>query len=136
MAPYEDGDPAPKTNDVVHAKFADDGQWYEGVVKKDNGDGSFVIKWDDPDESQPESSVQHADIRTKKLRKAESDLTKGQKLRGVATNVVPFGVFFDIGVETDGLVHVSKMAEGRVENPEDLVQVGQTVDVWFAGMQS
>lgn len=136
MAPYESGDPAPKVGEVVHAKFPDDGQWYAGIVEKDNGDGSFVIKWDDPDGGQTESSVQHADIRTRKWRKAESDLTFGRKIRAVATNVVQFGVFVDIGVETDGLVHISQMAEGRVENPADLVQVGQTVDVWFAGLQA
>jgi len=135
MAPYEDGDTSPETDEAVHAKFGDDGQWYAGIVKKDNGDGSFLIKWDDPDEGQPESSVKHTDIRTKKMRKAESDLTVGQKLRGVATNVLKFGVFVDIGVQTDALVHISQMAEGRVEDPADLVQAGQTVDVWFAGLQ-
>jgi len=136
MAPCERGDPAPRPGEAVHAKFADDGQWYAGTVEKDSGDGTFVIKWDDPDGGQTESSVQHADIRTRKWRRAESDLVVGQKLRGVATSVVQFGVFVDIGVETDGLVHISQMAEGRVTDPADLVQVGQTVDVWFAGLQA
>mmetsp|Transcript_98886 Transcript_98886/g.196093 ORF Transcript_98886/g.196093 Transcript_98886/m.196093 type:complete len:879 (+) Transcript_98886:51-2687(+) len=135
MAPYEDGDPALNRGAEVHAKFADDGRWYAGTVQKDNGDGSLVIKWDDPDEGESESSVQRADIRTSKLRKAQSDLTIGQKLKAIATSVVPYGVFVDIGVENDGLVHVSQMAEGRVQNPADLVEEGQTLDVWFAGVQ-
>jgi transcriptional accessory protein Tex/SPT6 len=40
--------------------------------------------------------------------------------------MAPFGVFVDIGVGKDGLVHVSELAEGRVEKAEDVVQVGQT----------
>jgi transcriptional accessory protein Tex/SPT6 len=42
------------------------------------------------------------------------------------TGIAPFGVFVNIGVGKDGLVHVSELAEGRVEKPEDAVQVGQT----------
>lgn len=53
-------------------------------------------------------------------------LRVGDNVEGTVTGVAPFGVFVDIGVGKDGLVHVSELAEGRVEKAEDVVQVGQT----------
>jgi len=44
-------------------------------------------------------------------------------------NVVPFGAFVDIGVKQDGLVHVSQMADHYVQNPLEVVAVGDMVDV-------
>ena len=48
----------------------------------------------------------------------------GDVVDGVITGYAPFGAFADIGVGKDGLVHVSELAEGRVEKPEDAVKVG------------
>ncbi|MCS6937763.1 MAG: S1 RNA-binding domain-containing protein [Roseiflexus sp.] len=53
-------------------------------------------------------------------------LRVGDNVEGTVTGVAPFGVFVDIGVGKDGLVHVSELAEGRVEKAEDVVQIGQT----------
>jgi transcriptional accessory protein Tex/SPT6 len=53
-------------------------------------------------------------------------LRVGDNIEGTVTGIAPFGVFVDIGVGKDGLVHVSELAEGRVEKAEDAVQVGQT----------
>ncbi len=55
------------------------------------------------------------------------DLTAGMKLPGVITNVTGFGAFVDVGVHQDGLVHISQMAEGYVNNPSDIVKVQQRV---------
>ncbi|MFL5801819.1 MAG: S1 RNA-binding domain-containing protein, partial [Roseiflexaceae bacterium] len=55
-----------------------------------------------------------------------ASLRIGDNVEGTVTGIAPFGVFVDIGVGKDGLVHVSELAEGRVERPEDAVQVGQT----------
>lgn len=57
------------------------------------------------------------------------DLQPGMWLRGTVRNVVDFGVFVDIGVKQDGLVHVSEMADRFVKNPLEVAQVGDTVDV-------
>lgn len=58
------------------------------------------------------------------------DLTPGMVLKGTVRNVIDFGVFVDIGVHQDGLVHISQMsAERRVEHPLDIVSVGDIVDV-------
>lgn len=58
-----------------------------------------------------------------------ADLKPDMKLEGVVTNVTPFGAFVDIGVHQDGLVHKSRLADRFVENPSDIVKVGQVVSV-------
>jgi uncharacterized protein len=58
-----------------------------------------------------------------------SDLKPGMTLSGVVTNVVAFGAFVDVGVHQDGLVHVSQLADRFVRDPNDVVHVGQKVDV-------
>ena len=55
------------------------------------------------------------------------DLTAGMRLPGVITNVTGFGAFVDVGVHQDGLVHISQMAEGYVNNPSDVVKVQERV---------
>ena len=57
------------------------------------------------------------------------DLKEGMKLKGTVRNVVDFGAFVDIGVKQDGLVHVSKMADRYVNNPFEVVSVGDVVNV-------
>jgi uncharacterized protein len=57
------------------------------------------------------------------------DLEEGMVLQGVVTNVVAFGAFVDVGVHQDGLVHISELAEGYVEDAADVVRLGQTVRV-------
>ncbi len=57
------------------------------------------------------------------------DLKPGMRLLGTVRNVVDFGAFVDIGVKEDGLVHVSKMADYRVESPYEVVGVGDVVEV-------
>ncbi len=57
------------------------------------------------------------------------DLNPGMELAGVVSNVTAFGVFVDVGVHQDGLVHVSQMSGRFVKNPMDLVKAGQKVRV-------
>jgi uncharacterized protein len=57
------------------------------------------------------------------------DLTPGMRLKGTVRNVVDFGAFVDIGVKQDGLVHISQMADRYVQNPHNIVAVGDVVDV-------
>ena len=58
-----------------------------------------------------------------------SDLLPGLVLEGVVTNIVAFGAFVDIGVHQDGLVHVSQLANRFVKDANDVVKVGQRVQV-------
>jgi uncharacterized protein len=57
------------------------------------------------------------------------DLKPGMILKGTVRNVIDFGVFVDIGVHQDGLVHISQLAKGYVKHPLDVVSVGDIVDV-------
>lgn len=58
-----------------------------------------------------------------------ADLVDGMELTGTVRNVVDFGAFVDIGVKTDGLVHVSQIADKFVKNPMEIVSVGDVVQV-------
>lgn len=58
------------------------------------------------------------------------DLESGMEMQGTVRNVVDFGVFVDIGVKQDGLVHISKMAKKFVKHPMDIASVGDVVTVW------
>lgn len=57
------------------------------------------------------------------------DLQAGMVLPGVVTNISAFGAFVDVGVHKDGLVHISEMADRRVNNPQEVVKLHQHVKV-------
>ncbi len=57
------------------------------------------------------------------------DLREGMILEGVITNVTRFGAFVDLGVHQDGLIHISQLADKYVEDPSDVVTVGDVVRV-------
>ncbi|MEW5861086.1 MAG: Tex family protein [Cyanobacteriota bacterium] len=57
------------------------------------------------------------------------DLQIGMELEGIVTNVANFGAFVDIGVHQDGLVHISQLSDRFVDDPKQIVKVGQVVKV-------
>jgi uncharacterized protein len=57
------------------------------------------------------------------------DLKPGMKLPGIVTNIAAFGVFVDIGVHQDGLIHISELADRFVKDPAEVVKVQQKVTV-------
>ena len=58
-----------------------------------------------------------------------NDLTIGMVVPGIVTNITNFGCFVDIGVHQDGLVHISRLANKYVTNPNDVVKLRQKVMV-------
>jgi len=56
------------------------------------------------------------------------DLQEGMTLKGVVRNVVDFGIFVDVGLKEDGLVHVSELSERYVRDPHEVAQVGDIVE--------
>ena len=62
------------------------------------------------------------------------DLKAGMVLTGTVRNVIDFGVFVDIGVHQDGLVHISEMSEKYIKHPLEAVSVGDVVDVRVIGV--
>ena len=57
------------------------------------------------------------------------DLTEGMVLKGTVRNVIDFGVFVDIGVHHDGLVHISQICDKYIKHPMEVVKVGDIVEV-------
>lgn len=57
------------------------------------------------------------------------DLKPGMELKGTVRNVVDFGVFVDIGVHQDGLVHLSQICDRFIRHPSEVLSVGDIVDV-------
>ncbi len=57
------------------------------------------------------------------------DLKPGMELTGTVRNVIDFGVFVDIGVHQDGLVHISQVCDRRLRHPSEAVKVGDIVKV-------
>ncbi len=57
------------------------------------------------------------------------DLKPGMILKGTVRNAVDFGVFVDIGVHQDGLVHISRISDKYIKHPLEVVKVGDIVDV-------
>ena len=57
------------------------------------------------------------------------DLTEGMILKGTVRNVIDFGVFVDIGVHQDGLVHISQICDRFIKHPLEAVSVGDIVEV-------
>ena len=57
------------------------------------------------------------------------DLVPGMELTGTVRNVIDFGVFVDIGVHQDGLVHISEVCNRRLKHPSEMLKVGDVVKV-------
>lgn len=57
------------------------------------------------------------------------DLKVGMELVGTVRNIIDFGVFVDIGVHEDGLVHISQICAGYIKHPLEAVKVGEVVKV-------
>ncbi|MEI7662223.1 MAG: Tex family protein [Bacteroidota bacterium] len=57
------------------------------------------------------------------------DLHKGMRIPGIVTNITNFGIFVDLGVHQDGLVHISQLADHFVRDPNEVVKLNQKVMV-------
>lgn len=58
------------------------------------------------------------------------DLKSGMELTGTVRNVIDFGVFVDIAVHQDGLVHISQITDRYIKHPSEVLKVGDIVKVW------
>ena len=76
----------------------------------------------DPRDDMPKP-ILRSDVRDMK------DLKPGMILKGTVRNVIDFGVFVDIGVHQDGLVHISQITDRYIKHPLEAVSVGDIVDV-------
>ena len=58
------------------------------------------------------------------------DLKPGMELTGTVRNVIDFGVFIDVGVHNDALLHISEISERYIKHPSEVLSVGDVVTVW------
>ncbi|MGE4485487.1 MAG: Tex family protein [Oscillospiraceae bacterium] len=65
-----------------------------------------------------------------------NDLKNGMALTGTVRNVIDFGVFVDIGVHQDGLVHISELSDRYVRHPSEVVKVGDIVTVYVLSVDT
>jgi len=63
-----------------------------------------------------------------------SDLHEGMIVSGKVTRLAPYGAFLDIGVGRDGMLHVREMGDGFIKAPEDVVKVGEVLEVRVAAV--
>jgi hypothetical protein len=62
------------------------------------------------------------------------DLQPGMSLWGVIVGLADFGAFADLGIDCQGLIHVSRLAPGYVEDPHQFVQIGDLIRVWVVSI--
>jgi len=119
--------------DIVEAVFPGDGHTYLATVVKDTGHAAFQVRWQDPDGG-PECSL----VSPKSMKYPPISLDKlevGQKYRGIVTSIAEFGAFVDIGAESIGLVHISRISKDKFDNIYDILEEGEAVDVWISGLR-
>lgn len=75
----------------------------------------------------PREEIRNIDLRADL--KELSDLKPGMELEGTVRNVVDFGVFVDLGVHQDGLVHISRITKKFIRHPSEVLRVGDLVRV-------
>ena len=60
----------------------------------------------------------------------------GEIVEGKITGITKFGVFVDIGVHQDGLVHISQITNRYIKHPSEVVKVGDIVTVWVMSVDT
>jgi uncharacterized protein len=98
-------------------------------LKSELGEHTFddIIKSLRAPKQDPRSEFTPVEFR-KDVRKME-DLEIGQWYTGIVNNITNFGAFVDLGLKESGLLHVSQISDQFVQNPMDLLKVGETVKV-------
>lgn len=122
-----------KIDDAVEAAYPDDGTLYPGKVTKINDDGTFQVTWEDPDGGPESHPISYTDMRYPPI--PIEELEVGQKFTGTVRSIREFGAFVDIGAEGDGLLHISRIANERVEDPRVYLEEGQEIECWVSGVR-
>jgi len=122
-----------KEGDEVIAKFPEDGMMYPGTVLKGNKDGTFQVKWEDPDGGPEDSPVSPKDMKIPPI--PFDNLEVGQKYTGYVQKVLDFGAFVDVGAESEGLLHISAISTEHIDDIYATLEEDQEVEVWISGLR-
>lgn len=120
-----------QVGDEVLTYYEEDCMWYPGRLKSNYQNGSYLVKWD-----VPEDGIEEIVVTASQMRAALIPVRKlqiGEKYSGIVFDVNSHGAFVDIGAEEHGLLPVSRMAVDWIDNPLDALQEGQQIDVWVSG---
>lgn len=101
----------------IRVKLNIDTYTFEDIIK------AFKSPSLDPRDSHPKPLLR-SDVLT------IDDLKEGMKLEGTVRNVLPFGAFVDIGLDNDGLIHISELSTNYVKDPMDVVMVGDIINCY------
>jgi len=88
----------------------------------------FKTKIIDINEKEEKLIVSEKAAWNEKQKKAVSKYKKGDKIKGKITGVVDFGAFVEFGDSLEGLIHISELAWQRIDNPRDIIKVGDVVN--------
>jgi predicted RNA-binding protein with RPS1 domain len=122
------------TSDVAEPVTAEATETTEAVEDSEPAGASFTPvgeEAEDPSTAGTTADTTESDESDRPRRM--QDLEVGMELEGRVTSIALYGVFVDIGVGRDGLVHISEMSETRINSPSDLVQIGDPVKVRVKG---
>jgi len=131
FAPYSEVNAPPKVHDRVEALKKIPGReqdkYESGVIKQDNGNGSFTVRWD---HDHKEDAISRENIRTLASRYSATELQVGQQISGIVSRLAVFGAFVDIGTtsKSHAMLHVDRMGD-NVDDPADVVSMGQALNV-------
>lgn len=78
----------------------------------------------------PRSEIKKVTLKSDVL--SIDDLEEGMELEGTVRNVLPFGAFIDIGLHDDALLHISKMSKEFVSHPNEILKVGDIIQVYVS----
>ena len=116
--------------DEVLTYYEEDCMWYPGRILSIDRDKGYLVKWDVPEDGLEEIRVQAEHLRMALI--PVHDLQIGQKFTGIVYELNQFGAFVDIGAEEHGLLPIRQMAKNWFDSPEDVLDEGQTVEVWVS----
>jgi len=122
-----------KVDDIVHACDPDDGKLFPGTVVQDNRDGTFQIRWEDPDGGPEECAVTPKNMRYPPI--PLSELKVGQKYTGTVKGIQDNFAFVDIGATRNGFLHISMMSPRRITSAHDVLEDNQELDVWISKLE-
>ncbi len=108
-----------KAADVVEAVSEKVSEVVAEVTGNDEGDDDST-----DDDSTDDDNAEGGDRRVVRL-------SVGQEVKGIIKRITDFGAFVDIGAGRDGLMHISELAVGRVNQVADVVQAGQEMTLWI-----
>ena len=113
-----------KAADVVEAVSEKVSEVVAEVTGNDEGDDDSTDDDSTDDDSTDDDNAEGGDRRVVRL-------SVGQEVKGIIKRITDFGAFVDIGAGRDGLMHISELAVGRVNQVADVVQAGQEMTLWI-----